>query len=122
MAAYRDDETAARFDRALESEDIRWCWPVRHELTFAARGEAGIARLDRALGLLREIPIDRSIQRAVLSLMRELAAAGSHGAHRFPLTDLTVAVAAQAAAVPILHYDAHLDRLAEHLGVEAYWI
>jgi hypothetical protein len=54
--------------------------------------------------------------------MRDLAATGSHGAHRLPLTDLTVTVAAQAAAVDILHFDQHLERLGEHLGIETHWI
>jgi hypothetical protein len=39
-------------------------------------------------------------------------------AHRFPLTDLTVA----AAAIGILHFDQHLERLGDHLGVDTHWI
>jgi predicted nucleic acid-binding protein len=71
---------------------------------------------------LREVPVDRNVQRAVLSLMRELAADGSHGAHRYPLTDLSVAAAAQHAGIDILHFDRHLERLGDHLGVDAFWI
>ena len=62
------------------------------------------------------------MQRAVLATMRELAAAGSHGAHRFPLTDLAVAAAAQDGDVDILHFDQHLERLGDHLGIAAHWI
>jgi hypothetical protein len=51
--------------------------------------------------------------------MRDLAATGSH---RLPLTDLTVTLAAQAAGVDVLHFDQHLERLGEHLGVESHWI
>jgi predicted nucleic acid-binding protein len=54
--------------------------------------------------------------------MRELADEGSHGAHRLPLTDLTVAVAAQAAGLDVLHYDHHFERLGELLGVRVLWI
>lgn len=54
--------------------------------------------------------------------MRDLAAGGSHGAHRFPLTDLTVVAAAQDAGIGILHFDRHLERLGEHLGVWSHWI
>jgi hypothetical protein len=78
--------------------------------------------VERSLGGLCEIPVDRSVQRAVLATMRHLAATGSHGAHRLPLTDLTVTVAAQAAAVDVLHFDPHLERLGEHLGIESHWI
>jgi predicted nucleic acid-binding protein len=71
---------------------------------------------------LREVPVDRGVQRAALATMRDLAARGPHGAHRFPLTDLTVAVAAQRAGFDILHFDRHLERLADHLEIEAHWI
>jgi predicted nucleic acid-binding protein len=47
---------------------------------------------------------------------------GSHGAHRLPLTDLTVAVAAQQSGLPVLHHDGHFDRLAALLGIRAPWI
>ncbi len=107
---------------AIERGEVRWCWPVRYELTIDARGVDGIAAVEQTLDALREVPIDRSVQRAVLSLMRELAAAGSHGAHRFPLTDLTVAIAARDAGIDILHFDQHLERLGDHLGVGSHWI
>lgn len=94
----------------------------RYELMVDARGSEGIAVVERTLEGLREVPVDRSVQRAVLATMRELAASGSHGAHRFPLTDLTVAAAAQDAGVGILHFDRRLERLGEHLGLEAHWI
>ena len=54
--------------------------------------------------------------------MRELALSGSHGAHRLPLTDLTVAVVAQKSGLDILHHDRHFERLAKTLGVRALWI
>lgn len=107
---------------AIERGDVRWCWPVRYELTVDARGVDGIAAVERTLDGLREVPVDHSVQRAVLATMRELAAEGSHGAHRFPLTDLTVAVAAQHAGIDILHFDQHLERLGDHLNTESHWI
>lgn len=110
------------FLAAIERGDVRWCWPVRYELMVDARGSDGIAAVERTLDGLREVPVDRGVQRAALATMRELAAAGSHGAHRFPLTDLTVAVAAQHAGIGILHFDQHLEHLGGHLGVEAHWI
>jgi len=107
---------------AIERGDVCWCWPVRYELMVDARGSDGIAAVERTLESMREVPIDRRVQRAVLATMRELAAGGSHGAHRFPLTDLTVAAAAQHSSVDILHFDQHLERLGDHLGVGSHWI
>jgi predicted nucleic acid-binding protein len=122
MQARRDSRARDMLLGAVERGDLRWCWPVRYELMVDARGSEGIAAVERTLESLREIPVDRSVQRAVLATMRELAAGGSHGAHRFPLADLTVAAAAQDAGVAILHFDRHLERLGNHLGVESHWI
>ena len=122
IQARRDGDARTLLLDAVQRGEVCWCWPVRYELTIDARGPEGVAAIERSLDGLREIPVDRAVQRAVLATMRELAAAGSHGAHRFPLTDLTVAAAAQAAGVAILHFDLHLERLGDRLGVAAYWI
>jgi len=122
MRARRDSKGRDLLLSAIERGDVCWCWPVRYELTVDARGPEGIAVVERTLEGLREVPVDRGVQRAVLAAMRELAASGSHGAHRFPLADLTVAVAAQSAGIGILHFDRHLERLGDCLGAEAHWI
>jgi predicted nucleic acid-binding protein len=122
MRARRDPGARELLLSAVERGDVCWCWPVRYELMFDARESESIAAVERTLEELREIPVDRGVQRAVLATMRDLAAAGSHGAHRFPLTDLTVATAAQGAGIDILHFDQHLERLGKHLGLKAYWI
>ncbi len=122
MQARRDPRARSLLLDAVERGDICWCWPVRYELMVDARGPEGIAAVERTLEGLREIPVDRGVQRAALATMRELAATGSHGAHRYPLTDLTVAAAAQDASIGIVHFDQHLERLGDYLGVEAHWI
>jgi predicted nucleic acid-binding protein len=122
MQARRDARARGLLMEAIERGDVCWCWPVRYELMVDARETDGIAAVERTLENLREVPVDRSVQRAVLATMRELAAEGSHGAHRFPLTDLTVAAAAQDAGIDILHFDQHLERLGVHLGIRSHWI
>jgi predicted nucleic acid-binding protein len=91
-------------------------------LTVDAPSPERIAAVDRTLAGLREVAVDRAVQRGVLSAMRELADEGSHGAHRLPLADLTVAVAAQTSGLDVLHYDHHFERLGELLGVRMLWI
>jgi len=122
MLARRVPEARERLLAAVERGDVAWCWPVRYELTVDARGPEGIAAVDRTLEGLREIAVDRAVQRGVLSAMRDLADGGSHGAHRLPLTDLTVAVAAQAAGLGVLHFDRHFERLGALLGVSTPWL
>jgi predicted nucleic acid-binding protein len=122
MVARRDPAARERLLAAVERGDVAWCWPVRYELMVDARGPEGIAVVDRSLERLREIAVDRSVQQGVLAAMRELAAQGSHGAHRFPLTDLTVVVAAQGVGLDVLHHDRHFERLGTLLGVGTSWL
>jgi predicted nucleic acid-binding protein len=122
MQARRDPKARRLLLDASGRGDVCWCWPVRYELTIDARKAEGIAAVERTLEGLREIAVDRTVQRTVLAMMRELAAAGSHGAHRYPLTDLTVAAAAQVAGVEVLHFDQHLERLGSRFGVDQFWI
>jgi predicted nucleic acid-binding protein len=122
MQARRDDRARQLLLGAVERGDICWCWPVRYELMVDARGEEGVAAVERSLEGLREVPVDQSVRRAVLAMMREIAAIGSHGAHRYPLTDLTVTAAAQGAGIDILHYDKHLEQLGKQIGVSSFWI
>jgi predicted nucleic acid-binding protein len=122
MLARRVPQVRELLFAAAERGDVAWCWPVRYELTFDAPSPERIAVVDRTLAGLREIAVDRAVQRRVLSTMRELLESGSHGAHRLPLTDLTVAVAAQSAGLDVLHYDHHFERLGKLLGVRMLWI
>lgn len=122
MLARRVPEARELLLDAVGRGDVAWCWPVRYELIVDARGPEGIAAVDRTLEGLREIPVDRAVQRGVLAAMRELAERGSHGAHRLPLTDLTVAVAAQTAGLDVLHFDRHFERLGVLLGVGTPWL
>lgn len=122
MQARRDERARRSLLGAIERGDVCWCWPVRYELMVDARSQDDIAAVERSLEGLREIPVDRRVQRTIFAAMRDLAAAGSHGSHRFPLTDLAVAAAAQVAGVEILHFDRHFERLSAHFGVDAYWI
>lgn len=122
MLARRAPEARELLLTAVGRGDVAWCWPVRYELIVDARGPDGIAAVDRTLDGLREIAVDRTVQRGVLAAMRELASSGSHGAHRLPLTDLTVAVAGQTSSLDVLHFDRHFERLGTLLGVGMPWL
>lgn len=122
IVARRIPEARERFLAAVERGDISWCWPVRYELMVDARDSEAIAVVDRTLEGLRQIAVDRAVQRGVLAAMRELAGKGPDGAHRLPLADLTVGVAAQQAGIGVLHHDRHFDRLGALLEVRSLWI
>jgi predicted nucleic acid-binding protein len=120
--ARRDSRAHELLLAAIARGEVAWCWPVRYELLIDARGPEGIKAVDRTFEGLREVAVDRTVQRGVLSAMRELADKGSHGAHRLPLADLTVAVAAQASGLDVLHHDHHFERLGKLLGIRTLWI
>jgi predicted nucleic acid-binding protein len=122
MCARRDPEARERLLTAVALGDVAWCWPVRYELMADARGLEGIAAVDRTFESLREIAVGGAVQRGVLAAMRELASSGSHGTHRLPLTDLTVAVAAQASGLEVLHFDRHFERIGTLLSVSTPWL
>ena len=122
IAARRIRPARERLLAAVERGDIAWCWPVRYELTVDARDSHAIGTLDRTLEGLREIRVDWSIQQQVLALMRDLARRGGHGAHRLPLADLTVAVAAQTSGLDVVHFDRHFERLGELLSLRVWWL
>lgn len=122
MLARRVPKARAKLLDAIDRGDVAWCWPVRYELMIDALNADAIAAVDRTLERLREVGVDRAVQNGVISAMRELVDRGSHGAHRFPLADLTVAVAARDAGLTVLHFDKHFDQLAEALEIEACWI
>ncbi len=107
---------------AIEQGNIAWCWPVRYELMVDARDADAIAALDRTLETLREIRVDWASQQQVLTTMRELARRGTHGAHRLPLADLSVVVAAQASGLDVLHFDRDFERLGALLDVKVWWL
>lgn len=122
MLARRVPQARELLVAAAERGEVAWCWPVRYELMVDAPSSERTAAVDRTLAGLREIAVDRAVQRGVLTAMRELAGGGSHGAHRLPLADLTVAVAAQTSGLDVLHYDHHFERLGKLLGVRMLWI
>jgi len=122
IAARARADVRERFVAAVERGDVAWCWPVRYELTLDALGNEEIAAVDRTLDGLRELAVDRSVQRGVIAAMRELARTGSHGAQRLPLADLTVAIAARQSGLDVVHFDHHFDRLAGPIGIRSIWI
>jgi predicted nucleic acid-binding protein len=77
MLARRAPEARELLLDAIARDQVAWCWPVRYELTIDARGPDGIAAVDRTLDGLREVAVDRTVQRGVLSAMRELASSGT---------------------------------------------
>jgi predicted nucleic acid-binding protein len=115
--AIRDEWTLA-----LRSEQIATCPIVKLELLYSARDGGDYDRLDKILAVLRDVPLTRSVTNAALAALRRLAHIEPRYQRSVKFRDLLIATAAQDAAIGVLYYDHHYDRLAKVLEFESRWI
>jgi predicted nucleic acid-binding protein len=107
---------------ALRNRQVATCPIVRLELLYSARDGTDLDRLDPMLAGLRDLPITRSVTDSAFAAFRQLAHVQPLYHRGVRLPDLLIAATAQDAALGVLHYDAHFDRLAEVLEFESRWI
>ncbi len=112
---------SAAWDQAVYENRIVTCAAVRYEILYSARNVEEYDAVSSVLASFRDLPVTVSVQRAALAAMRELAATGPLH-HRIPLPDLLIGATAAAAGIPVVHCDAHFDRIAEVLGFESRWL
>lgn len=92
---------------------------VRMEILYSARTSSEYLELELEFDALRILRNDRTVADSAMSALGELAARGD-GYHRVPLTDALIAAsAAEHGGLPVLHRDAHFDRLAEVLPFQS---
>jgi predicted nucleic acid-binding protein len=115
-------EVAPLWTDAARTGALVACPVVTLELLFDARDADQVERVAAALTALRQAPITRAVTDAAIGAIRDLAAAGSSGAHRVRVPDALVAAAAAERGFGVLHYDHHFDRLATVLGFDSQWI
>ena len=86
IAAKRLSAAGELLASAVERGEVAWCWPVRYELSVDARDARQLAAVDRTFEGLREIAVDLSVQRGVLSTIASLPATGrtAHTGSRSP--------------------------------------
>ncbi len=117
-----DPTVSARWKTAAHAGELIGCPVVTLELLYDAPDRERVEAVASALAALRQAPITRSVTDAAISAIRELAAAGSAGAHRVRVPDALVAAAAAERGFAVLHYDQHFDRLATVLGFDSQWV
>ena len=115
-------DVRAAFDDAVIEGEMASCDTVCLELLYSARSATEFTRLRTELDALPSCPIaTRQWQRA-LEVYERLAHQGGlhHRAVRHP--DLLIAAAAEAAGIPVLHYDDVYDRIAAITGQRVRWL
>ena len=110
------------FAERLEDGEITTCDAVVAELLFSVRSPEEFAfRRDR-LSRLRRCPIREREWRRALDVMEELGRRSSLGHRAVQHQDLLIAAAAEAAGLPVLHYDEDYERIAAVTGQPAEWL
>lgn len=115
-------ELRPRFDENLVEGQIATCDMVRLELLYSTRNAADFTSLRSELDALPDCPIGVEHWARALEVYDQLAHQG--GLHHRPVRhpDLLIAAAAEAANIPMLHYDEDYDRIAAITGQDAQWL
>lgn len=115
-------ELRTAFDEDTIEGQVATCDVVRLELLYSTRNAAEFADLRHELDALPNCPVGLHGWRRALDVYEQLAGRGGlhHRAVCHP--DLLIAAAAEAAGIPVLHYDEDYDRIAAITGQEAQWL
>lgn len=89
------------------------------ELVRTTPNRAAATTVDRRLEGFKSIPMLAELWTRARDVQMELSAAGDH--RRVPLGDLLIAAAAEAADVPVIHYDRDYERISAVTGQSHGW-
>jgi predicted nucleic acid-binding protein len=109
-------DVQAAFESALDGDDVATCDAVKAELLHTARNVGEFRAMRGDLDALPFCPIGGSQWARAFDVYELLAARGGSHHREVPFNDLLVAAAAEAAGIPVLHYDRHFERIAEVTG------
>lgn len=104
------------FDARVAAGDIATCEMVALELLWSSRDHADFVAMRDELESLRVIAIGKRVWRRATEVFEEFATRGSLHHRQVPVTDLLIAAAAELAEIPVCHYDAHFELIAEVTG------
>ena len=111
---HRRPDVQADFEARLVAGDIATCAPVKLELLWTTQTTAEFDRFAGLVAALPQIEIDPPVWERAVDVWRQLVARGRH--RQVPQPDLVTAAAAEAARVPVCHYDRHFEVIAEVTG------
>ncbi len=92
------------------------------ELLYSARSAEEFRLIHQRLDPLVSHPVGPDQWRRAIEVYETLAEGGGAPQRRVKHLALLIAAAAEAATVPILHYDEAYDRIAEITGQAARWL
>ncbi len=116
----RFPKLATWFNAQVAAGHVLVCDIVILELIRLSPNEARARQVAGRLDAFQSIPMPASLWPRARELQLLLTASGDH--RRVPPVDLLIAGAAEAAGVPLVHYDRDYERLAKVCKVEHHWL
>jgi predicted nucleic acid-binding protein len=115
-------EIREAFDEAIINGEIATCDMVRLELLYSTQTAREFEALRGDLGALPDCPIGTAQWDRALEIYEALArnAGLHHRAVKHP--GLLIAAAAEAAGMPVVHYDEDYDLIAQVTGQQVRWL
>lgn len=104
-------ELRAEFDEAAIAGEVATCAIVKLELLYSARNPTEFAALRADLDALPDCPIGAEQLQRALDVYEQLANRGGLHQRSVRHPDLLIATAAEAAGVPVVHYDEDYERI-----------
>jgi predicted nucleic acid-binding protein len=111
---------AAWFNAQVAAGLVLVCDLVAVELTRLAPNEARARAVAERLELFESIPMPEALWRRTREIQLKLAGNGDH--RRVPPADLLLAASAEAAQVPLVHYDRDYERIAAVGSLDQRWL
>jgi predicted nucleic acid-binding protein len=99
------------FNAEARSGRVLVCDLVVMELVRLAPNEARARELAERLAAFEALPMPESLWSRAREVQLAMAASGDH--RRVPPADLVIAIAAELAEVPLVHYDRDYERIAK---------
>ncbi len=116
----RFPQLASWFNAQVATGRVLVCDLVILELIRLAPNETRAREVANRLGAFQSVPMPTTIWSRARQLQISLAAGGAH--RRVPPVDLLIGCAAEAAEVPLIHYDRDYERIASVSGLDHRWL
>jgi len=120
--AARDAELHTELLGLIRERRVVTCYPVMLELLYSARSSDDYRAWRGALVQLHVFAIGDAQWARALEIYDLLAAQGPKHQRQVSHAELLIAVAAEAAGVPVLHYDEDYDRITSVSGIATQWV
>lgn len=117
---FSNDLVGIELEDAFEAGEIALCAPVVYEVCFSARTRRHHDQLRAVLDAFPQVRTHQAVFDRALDVQAQLCERGQH--RGISLADLLIAAAAEAADIPVVHYDADFDLIAAVTGQPMQWV